>query len=225
MSDAKEAVWAEVDRYICETIPHNDAALEAAIAASGAAGLPEIAVSAPQGKLLHLLALTMGAKRVLEIGTLGGYSTIWLARALPADGRVVTLEFSPKHAEVARKNLDAAGVGAKVEIRVGAAADTLKKMAAEGVTPFDLMFIDADKKSNAEYVQWALKLSRKGTVILVDNVIRGGGVLDAKTDDADVRGTRAMFEAVGKEKRLTATAIQTVGDKGHDGFVMAVVTG
>ena len=224
MGDTKEAMWAEVDRYICETIPHNDQALDAAVKANAAAGLPAIDVSAPQGKLLHVLALASGAKRVLEIGTLGGYSTIWLARAVPADGRVVTLEFSPKHAEVARKNLDAAGVGAKVEICVGAAVDSLEKMAAEGVAPFDLVFIDADKKSNPAYVQWALKLARRGTVIIVDNVIRGGGVLDANTDDADVRGTRAMFETVGKEKRLTATAIQTVGAKGYDGFVMAVVT-
>lgn len=224
MGNGNETVWAEVDRYICETIPHNDAALDAVAKANAAAGLPAIDVSAPQGKLLDVLALAVGAKRVLEIGTLGGYSTIWMARALPADGQVVTLEFSPKHAEVARKNLDAAGVGGKVEIRIGAAAESLEKMAAEGVAPFDLIFIDADKKNNPVYVQWALKLARKGTVIIVDNVIRSGGVLDAKTDDADVRGTRAMFELVGKEPRLTATAVQTVGSKGHDGFVIAVVT-
>lgn len=224
MGNGNETVWAEVDRYICETIPHNDAALDAVAKANAAAGLPAIDVSAPQGKLLHVLALAVGAKRVLEIGTLGGYSTIWMARALPADGQVVTLEFSPKHAEVARKNLDAAGVGGKVEIRIGAAAESLEKMAAEGVAPFDLIFIDADKKNNPVYVLWALKLARKGTVIIVDNVIRSGGVLDAKTDDADVRGTRAMFDLVGKEARLTATAVQTVGSKGHDGFVIAVVT-
>jgi predicted O-methyltransferase YrrM len=224
MSDANEKVWAEVDRYIAGAIPHNDAALDAVTKANAAAGLPAIDVSAPQGKLLHVLALALGAKRVLEIGTLGGYSTIWLTRALPADGQVVTLEFSPKHAEVARKNLDAAGVGAKVEIRIGAAIESLEKLAAEGTAPFDLIFIDADKKNNPAYVEWALKLARKGSVILVDNVIRGGGVLDAKTDDADVRGTRAMFELVGQEPRLTATAIQTVGGKGYDGFLIAVVT-
>jgi len=224
MSDVKQDVWAKVDEFITGAIPHNDAALEAVGAANAAAGMPAIDVSAPQGKLLHLLALSVGARRVLEVGTLGGYSTIWLARALPADGSVLTLEYSPKHAEVARKNLDAAGMGAKVEIRVGAAAASLEKIAAERVPPFDLVFIDADKKNNPLYVQWALKLSRPGTIIIVDNVIRGGGVLDATAEDADVRGIRAMFEAVGKEKRLTATAIQTIGSKGYDGFVMAVVT-
>lgn len=224
MSDMHEKVWAEVDSYLTKTIPHNDAAQEAAIAANHAAGLPAIDVSAPQGKLLHVLALALGAKRVLEVGTLGGYSTIWLARALPADGRVVTLEFAAKHAEVARKNLDAAGVGAKVEIRVGAAAESLGKMAEEKVAPFDLIFIDADKGNNPVYVQWALKLARKGTVIIVDNVIRGGAVLEAKSTDANIVGTRKMFELVGKEPRLTATAIQTVGGKGYDGFVIAIVT-
>ena len=223
MSKANEEVWGEVDRYITATIPHNDAALDAAIEANHAAGLPAIDVSAPQGKLLHLLTMVTGARRVLEVGTLGGYSTIWLARALPADGRVVTLEYAAKHAEVARKNLDAAGVGGKVEIRVGAAADSLEQLAREGVAPFDLIFIDADKKNNPLYVQWALKLARRGTVIIVDNVIRDGRVVDAKSDDADIQGTRAMFELVGKEPRLTATAIQTVGGKGYDGFVIAVV--
>ena len=224
MSDANEKMWAEVDRYITGTIPHNDAAQEAAIAANHAAGLPAIDVSAPQGKMLHVLALALGAKRVLEIGTLGGYSTIWLARALPADGRVVTLEFAAKHAEVARKNLDAAGVGAKVEIRVGAAAESLTKLEAEGAAPFDLIFIDADKGNNPIYVQWALKLARKGTVIIVDNVIRDGAVLEAESTDTNIVGTRRMFDLVGKEPRLTATAIQTVGGKGYDGFVLAVVT-
>jgi predicted O-methyltransferase YrrM len=225
MSKGNEELWGEVDRYITATIPHNDAALDAAIAANHAAGLPTIDVSAPQGKLLHLLTMVTGARRVLEVGTLGGYSTIWLARALPADGRVVTLEYAAKHAEVARKNLDAAGVGSKVEIRVGAAADSLEQLAREGVAPFDLIFIDADKKSNPVYVQSALKLARRGTVIIVDNVIREGKVVDANSDDADIQGTRAMFELVGKEPRLTATAIQTVGGKGYDGFVIAVVTG
>ncbi|HWG18363.1 MAG TPA: O-methyltransferase, partial [Acidobacteriaceae bacterium] len=205
--------------------PHNDAALEAAIEANRAGGLPAIDVSAPQGKLLHLLTMVTGARRVLEVGTLGGYSTIWMARALPADGRIVTLEYAAKHAEVARKNLDAAGVGGKVEIRVGAAVDSLEQLAREGVAPFDLIFIDADKKNNPVYVQWALKLARRGTIIIVDNVIRDGKVVDAKSADADIQGTRAMFELVGREPRLTATAIQTVGGKGYDGFVIAVVTG
>lgn len=224
MSKANEELWGEVDKYITATIPHNDAALDAAIEANHTAGLPMIDVSAPQGKLLHLLTMVTGARRVLEVGTLGGYSMIWLARALPADGRVVTLEYAAKHAEVARKNLDAAGVGGKVEIRVGAAADSLEQLAREGVAPFDLIFIDADKKNNPVYVQWAMKLARRGTVIIVDNVIRDGKVVDAKSDDADIQGTRAMFELVGKEPRLTATAIQTVGGKGYDGFVIAVVT-
>jgi predicted O-methyltransferase YrrM len=225
VSEAYEKIWTDVDRYITESIPHNDAALEAAVAANTAAGLPEIAVSAPQGKLLHLLVLAVGAKRVLEIGTLGGYSTIWLARALPADGRLVTLEFAAKHAEAARKNLDAAGVGGKVEIRLGAAAELLEKLAAEDVEPFDLIFIDADKGNNPVYVTWALKLARMGTIIIVDNVIRNGAVLEAGSTDTNIVGTRKMFEMVGKEPRLTATAIQTVGGKGYDGFVIAVVTG
>ncbi|HXE07510.1 MAG TPA: O-methyltransferase [Acidobacteriaceae bacterium] len=225
MSKAKEEMWGEVDGYITATIPHNDSALKAAIEANHAAGLPAIDVSAPQGKLLHLLALITGARRVLEIGTLGGYSTIWLARALAADGTVVTLEFSPKHAEVARKNLDAAGVGSKVEIRVGAAADSLEQLVRDGQGPFDLIFIDADKKNNPVYVQWALKLARRGTVIVVDNVIRDGKVVEENSGNADIEGTRAMFELVGREPRVTATAIQTVGGKGYDGFVIAVVTG
>jgi predicted O-methyltransferase YrrM len=224
VSQADENIWAEVDRYITGTIPHNDATQEAAIAANHAAGLPAIDVSAPQGKMLHVLALALGAKRVLEIGTLGGYSTIWLARALPADGRVVTLEYASKHAEVARKNLDAAGVGAKVEIRVGAATESLEKLAAEGAKSFDLIFIDADKGNNPVYVQWALKLARKGTVIIVDNVIRNGAVLEAESTDKDIVGTRRMFELVGREPSLMATTIQTVGAKGYDGFVIAVVT-
>src|SRR6185437_5538766 len=225
MSKPNEDLWGEVDKYITATIPHNDAALESAIEANRAGGLPAIDVSAPQGKLLHLLTMVTGARRVLEVGTLGGYSTIWLARALPADGRIVTLEYAAKHAEVARKNLYAAGVGGKVEIRVGAAVDSLQQLAREGVAPFDLIFIDADKKNNPVYVQWALKLARRGTIIIVDNVIRDGKVVDAKSADADIQGTRAMFELVGREPRLTATAIQTVGGKGYDGFVIAVVTG
>lgn len=225
MSKPNEELWGEVDKYITATIPHNDAALESAIEANRAGGLPAIDVSAPQGKLLHLLTMVTGARRVLEVGTLGGYSTIWMARALPADGRIVTLEYAAKHAEVARKNLDAAGVGGKVEIRVGAAADSLEQLAREGVAPFDLIFIDADKKNNPVYVQWALKLARRGTVIIVDNVIRDGKVIEENSGNPDIEGTRAMFELVGREPRLTATAIQTVGGKGYDGFVIAVVAG
>lgn len=224
MSKADEKLWSEVDRYITETIPHNDAALAAVVEANRAAQLPAIDVSPTQGKLLHVLALALGARRVLEIGTLGGYSTIWLARALPEGGKLVTLEYAAKHAEVARRNLEDAGVAEKVEIRIGAAAESLEKLAKDAAGPFDLIFIDADKKNNAVYVQWALKLARRGTVIIVDNVIRDGAIVDAKSDDPDIQGTRAMFELIGREPRLTATAIQTVGSKGYDGFVIAVVT-
>ncbi len=217
--------WTAVDQYITQTIAHTDAALEAAVAANAAAGLPAIDVAPNQGKLLHLLALATHAKRILEVGTLGGYSTIWLARALPADGRVVTLEVEPKHAEVARRNLDRAGVGEKGEIRVGPAAVSLEQLVRERAEPFDLIFIDADKPSNPVYLTWALKLSRRGSVIVIDNVVREGAVADASSTDPAILGTRAMFEMLAAEPRLTATVMQTVGSKGHDGFAIAVVTG
>src|SRR5207237_1836145 len=193
-----------VDRYINETVARNDEVLNAAMKANADAGLPSIDVTASQGKFLHVLALAKGAKRVLEIGTLGGYSTIWLARALPRGGRVVSLELEPKHAEVARANLKRAGLGKKVDIRVGAALDSLAKIHSEGAKPFDLIFIDADKPSNATYLDWALKLAKPGTLIVVDNVIREGALADAASGDSAVVGTRAMFERMASEPRLVA---------------------
>jgi predicted O-methyltransferase YrrM len=212
-----------VDDYFTKTVVAPDRALEEALAANAAAGLPSIDVSAPQGKLIHLLARMTGARKALEIGALGGYSTIWLASALPHDGRLITLERSARHAEVARKNVARAGFGGKVEIRTGAALETLPKIEAEGLGPFDFVFIDADKENNAAYVEWALKLSRPGTTIVVDNVVRDGEVADARSADSDVVGVRRMFEAMAREPRLSATAIQTVGAKGWDGFALAIV--
>jgi len=219
----KRNSWQAVDDYVAETIVAPDPALEQALAANAAAGLPSIDVSAPQGKLIHLLARMMGARRALEIGTLGGYSTIWLASALPHDGRLVTLERSARHAEVARKNVARAGLAAKVEVRTGAALDALPRIEAEGLGPFDFVFIDADKTNNGAYLQWALKLSRPGTAIMVDNVVRDGEVADARSADPDVVGVRRMFELIAREPRLSATAIQTVGSKGWDGFALALV--
>jgi predicted O-methyltransferase YrrM len=216
--------WAAVDRYFSEQLSLSDAALDAAIAANKAAELPAIDVAANQGKLLQLLAKLAGARRILEIGTLGGYSTIWLARALPTDGRLITLEFNPKHAEIARANIECAGLAQIVEIRVGAALDALAKLQNESSEPFDLIFIDADKPNNSEYVRWALKLSRPGSLIIIDNVVRDGAVIDAGSADKDVRGARQLFELLANEPRLSCTAIQTVGAKGYDGFAFAVVT-
>jgi predicted O-methyltransferase YrrM len=216
--------WAAVDRYFSEQLSLSDAALDAAIAANKAAELPAIDVAANQGKLLQLLAKLAGARRILEIGTLGGYSTIWLARALPTDGRLITLEFNPKHAEIARANIECAGLTQTVEIRVGAALDSLPKLQNESSEPFDLIFIDADKPNNSEYVRWALKLSRPGSLIIIDNVVRDGAVIDAGSADKDVRGARQLFELLANEPRLSCTAIQTVGVKGYDGFAFAVVT-
>lgn len=210
--------WREVDAYIEERLVGEDEALAAALKDSAKAGLPPIAVSAAQGKQLYLAALSIGAKRILEVGALGGYSAIWLARALPKDGELVSLEIDPKHAEVARANIARAKCAAKVEVVVGPAMDTLPKL--EGV--FDLSFIDADKESNADYFAHALRLSRRGSVIIVDNVVRGGAVTDPKGNSM-VQGVRRLFDMVAKEKRVSATAIQTVGMKGHDGFLMAVV--
>jgi len=215
--------WTAVDRYINDKMVATDGALDGAQRAAQAAGLPPISVSVAQGKLLQVLAQLHGARKILEIGTLGGYSTIWMARALPDDGRLISLEIDPKHAEVAQASLARAGVADKVEIRLGAAIDTLEKLAAEGAGPFDLVFIDADKASNADYFAWAVTLSRPGTMIIVDNVVRNGGVLDAETDNVDIVGTRRLFDAVAAEGRVNATAIQTVGAKGYDGFVIAVV--
>jgi predicted O-methyltransferase YrrM len=213
--------WDAVDGYFSGLLVGPDAALDAALEASDAAGLPQIAVSANQGKLLHLLARLRGARRILEIGTLGGYSTIWLARALPADGQLVTLEYDPKHAEVARANIARAGLADRVEVRVGAALDTLPGL--EG--PFDLAFIDADKPNNPDYFRAALRLSRPGSVIVVDNVVRGGRVADPDSTDPSVLGTRALAELLAAEPAVDATMVQTVGSKGYDGFALAVVTG
>ncbi|MFF9196931.1 O-methyltransferase [Streptomyces sp. NPDC014779] len=215
--------WNAVDAYFTDVLVPADEALTAALADSTAAGLPEIAVAPNQGKLLQLLVATQGARRVLEIGTLGGYSTIWLARALPADGRLVTLEYSPDHAAVARANIARAGLAETVEVRVGAALDTLPLLEKEGAGPFDFVFIDADKVNNPHYVAWALKLSRPGTLIVVDNVVRGGKVATEHPDDPSVTGTREMFDLIAREPRLDATAVQTVGTKGYDGLLVARV--
>jgi predicted O-methyltransferase YrrM len=222
---ATQDKWTAVDRYFSEQLALSDAVLDAALAANRAAELPAIDVTPNQGKLLHLFARMIGARRILEIGTLGGYSTIWMARALPAGGRLITLEFSAKHAEVARANIARAGLTEIVEIRVGAALETLPKIQAEMQEPFDLIFIDADKPNNSAYLQWAIKLSRPGTLIIVDNVVRDGAVIDAASTDKDVLGARRLFELMGSESRLSATALQTVGSKGYDGFAMAIVTG
>jgi predicted O-methyltransferase YrrM len=214
-------LWQDVDRYITDTLVQPDEALDAALAASDAAGLPPISVSPAHGKLLWLLARTLGAKRILEIGTLGGYSTLWLARGLVPGGRLITLEALEKHAAVARSNIDRAGLAKVVEIRVGQALATLPSV--EG--PFDLSFIDADKQNNAEYFSWALKLSRPGSLIVVDNVVREGAVIDAHSSNTAVQGVRRLNELIAAERRVAATAIQTVGVKGYDGFAIALVLG
>ncbi len=214
--------WTSVDRYFEQMLLPNDPALDAAVKASVDAKLPPIAVSAVQGKLLHLLARAMGAKKILEIGTLGGFSTIWLGRALPPDGKLLTLEVDEKHAGVARSNLARAGLSDKVEVILGPALETLPKLSSSGAGPFDLFFIDADKPSNADYFAWAMKLSRPGSLIIVDNVVRKGAVVDAKSADEDVIGVRRCVEAMSKEPRFSATLIQSVGTKGYDGLVMGV---
>ncbi len=215
-----QQLWTDVDTYFSDVLIGDDPVLDAALAAADAAGLPQIAVAPNQGKLLHLLARMQGARRVLEVGTLGGYSAIWMARALPADGRLVTLEIDPAHAEVARSNLKHAGFAEIAEVRLGRAADTLAQLVAEGAEPFDLVFIDADKPSNPVYVEWALKLSRPGTVIVVDNVVRSGAAADAASTDPSVLGVRRMHELLAAEPRVSATSVQTVGVKGYDGFTL-----
>jgi predicted O-methyltransferase YrrM len=217
-------VWEAVEHYFDKVLVAQDSALEDALATAAAEKLPPIQVSSVQGKLLHLLARILGARKILEIGTLGGYSTIWMARALPEGGRLITLESDPKHADVARKNFARAGVDSKVELRLGKALDTLPKIAAEGPGPFDLFFIDANKSNMPEYFEWSLKLARKGSVIIADNVVRGGAVLDADSKDADIQGVRRFLEMVGKEKRVSGTALQTVSTKNYDGFAMVLVT-
>ena len=208
------------DDYLAGLFAPDDEVLASALAASAAAGLPDIQVTATQGKLLHLLARMVGARAVLELGTLGGYSTIWLGRALPPDGRLVTCEIDPAHAEVARANLDRAGLSTVAEVRLGPALDTLGTLTG----PFDLVFVDADKPSNAEYVRRALPLTRVGGVIVVDNVVRGGAVADADSTDPRVRGSREVLELMAADPRIDATALQTVGGKGHDGFALGLIT-
>lgn len=211
--------WSAVDDYFSGLLAPSDAHLRAALIENNACGLPAHDVSATQGKMLALFARMVGAKRILEIGTLGAYSTIWMARALPADGKIVTIEFNEKHAAVARKNINRAGLDDVIDLHVGSALDVLPMLTA----PFDMIFIDADKPNNPNYIRWALKLSRPGTVIIGDNVVRGGAVSDPTSDDANVKGVREFLEIIANEPRLDATAIQTVGEKGWDGFCLAIV--
>jgi len=220
-----QELWTAVDKYLEKVLMLPDPALDAAREASAAAGLPEIAVTPSQGKLLYLLARMVRARRILEIGTLGGYSTIWLGRALPPRGRVVTLEADPRHFEVARENIKRAGLAKVVNQRLGIALETLPRLAEEGAGPFDFVFIDADKESSVEYFEWALRLSRPGAAILVDNVIRDGEVADPQTTEERVLGIRRLNEVLAQEPRVSATTIQTVGSKGYDGFTLALVGG
>ena len=215
--------WTAVDRYIESTLIPADPALESSITASTKAGLPAIAVTPNQGKFLMILAQATGARSILEIGSLGGYSTIWLARALPADGRLITLEFDPKHAEVTRENIARAGLAEKVEVRLGKALETLPELALEGLAPFDFIFIDADKANYPGYLEWSVKLSHPGTLIIGDNVVRDGKVIDPDEPDPNIQGVRRMNEIIAADPRLVATAIQTVGAKGYDGFMIAIV--
>ncbi len=218
-----ETLWTQVDAYFNDALLGADAALDHALSYSEAQNLPAINVAPNQGKLLMLLAQSVGARRILEVGTLGGYSTIWLARAIGVDGQIITLELDPHHAEVARHNIAQGGVGDRVEVRVGAALDLLEQLAAEGVAPFDFIFIDADKENNAGYFEWALKLARVGSVIIVDNVVRGGEVIQADHADSRVQGVRRLIERVADEPRVQATALQTVGSKSYDGFMLLLV--
>jgi predicted O-methyltransferase YrrM len=218
-----EERWTAVDQYITNLLVRPEPALDDALEASAAADLPAISVSPPQGKFLQFLARVMGAKRILEIGTLGGYSTIWLARALPADGRLVTLECDAKHAHVARASFARAGLDRQIELLLAPAAETLANLVAEQCAPFDLIFIDADKQSYPAYLDWSLKLARPGTLIIADNVIRKGAVIDENSPDDRVQGVRRFNDLVAQNPRLTATALQTVGSKGYDGFTIALV--
>ena len=220
---SQEQQWTAVDRYITDLLVPADPALDAALAASAAGGLPAINVAPNQGKFLALLAQLQKARSILEIGTLGGYSTIGLARALPAEGRLVTLEADPAHAKVARANIENAGLAGVVDLRLGPALETLPQIAAEGLGPFDFIFIDADKPAYPEYFEWAMKLSKRGSLIIADNIVRKGAVIEPNHEDPRVHGVRRFNELVAAEPRVSATAIQTVGSKGYDGFVMAMV--
>jgi predicted O-methyltransferase YrrM len=223
MNEDYQDRWTAVDEYLTNLLIPSDPALEAALEESDAAGIPAISVTPTQGKLLWLFARLIGANKILELGTLGAYSTIWLARALPKDGRLITIEASPEHAHVANSNLERAKLTDRVELRVGRGLDLLPVLATEGIAPFDLIFIDADKVNTADYFVWALKLSRPGTLIITDNVIRKGAVADPKNKDASVVGMRHFFQLLAQEKGVSATAIQTVGSKGYDGFAIAIV--
>jgi predicted O-methyltransferase YrrM len=218
-----EQRWDDVDEYVGDLLIGGDRALQAALRASEAAGLPAIALTPPQGKLLHLIARIRGARRILEVGTLGGYSTIWLAMALPDDGHLVSLELEPRYAEVARANAERAGLAGLIEIRVGAALESLRELIDEGAGPFDLTFIDADKPSTPEYFQLALELSRPGSVIVADNVVRGGALADPGSEDPGALGMRRFHELLSRTAGVSATTIQTVGAKGYDGFTLALV--
>ena len=220
MSDPR---WTAVDQYVAGLFEPPDAALEAALADSRAAGLPPISVTANQGRMLHLIARAMGARRILEIGTLGGYSTIFLARALPPDGRVVTLEAEPRHAEVARANFARAGLSEVIDLWLGPALETLPRLVESSAGPFDVIFIDAHKPEYPDYLTWSLKLSRPGTLIIADNIVRGGAVADAASTDVNVQGVRRFNAQLAAEPRVRATIVQTVGSKGYDGFAMAIV--
>jgi len=215
--------WVAFDRYISDLFLPPDPALDAALEDAKAAGLPSISVSAAQGRLLHVLARALGARRILEVGTLAGYSAISLARALAPGGRLITLEADPVHARVARANVARAGLDGLVEVREGRASETMPQLAAEGAGPFDLIFIDADKPGYADYLGWALDLSRPGTLIVADNVVRKGQVADDASDDPNVVGIRRFNERLAAEARVRATVVQTVGAKGYDGFAFAVV--
>ncbi|AUO14052.1 O-methyltransferase [Priestia megaterium] len=216
-------IWNEVDLYMNDKLIQPDPVLDEVLKANQEAGLPAIDVSPSQGKFLHLLASLKGAKRILEIGTLGGYSTIWLARALPKDGQLITLELNAHHAEVARANLKRAGVSHLVEVIVGPGLDTLAVLKDRGTEPFDLIFIDADKPNNSNYLKWALELSKRGSTIICDNVVRQGHVVNSESEDENVKGIRQFMNALAQEKRISATAIQTVGSKGYDGFIVGIV--
>jgi predicted O-methyltransferase YrrM len=216
-------LWGRVDDYIVDRLVDEDAALADALKANAANGLRPIDVSAAQGKFLHLLVRMSRAKRILEVGTLGAYSTIWMAKALPAGGTIVTLEYEPHHAEVARRNIARAGYSGRIEVRVGAAAETLPVLAAEKPEPFDFVFIDADKPNNTVYLDWAIKLGRPGTVIVLDNVVRDGQVANAESRDPNVLGSRGAFDLIAANPRLSATALQTVGAKGYDGFAVMIL--
>jgi predicted O-methyltransferase YrrM len=218
-----DRVWTEVDRFVGDLLAPHDDALEAALRASVEAGLPQIQVSPPQGKMLQLLAQVRGATSILELGTLGGYSTIWLARALPAGGRLVTVEADPRYAEVARANLERAGVGELVELRVGPGLEVLPDLDDEGAGPFDLTFIDADKVNTPDYFAWALDHSTPGALIVADNVVRGGTLADADSEDPAAQAQRRLHEMLAAEPRVGATTIQTVGSKGYDGFTLAMM--